>query len=299
VFDWSDLRYFLAVARTSSMGAAARSLRLDQSTVRRRLSTLEAALGHQLVEKHPGGYRLTRNGEQLLAHAEPVEAAAHAFARATAALDVEVLGHIRVASLVTVGHRILRSGFLDRFRTLHPGISVEMLLGQDVADLSRGEADVAIRGGGAGSGVLVGRKIAELPWAIYANRTFVERHGRPATAQDLSGFPTIEFIGGLEKLPAASWMKRHGAGTRIVARCDNIPSAQLAVRSGAGIAPLPAAHAGSDPELVDLFGPVRELDYPIYLLTHRDLRRTRPVGAFIDFCVRELKPVLSTGTLRS
>jgi len=299
MFDWNDLRHFLAVARTGSLSAAARSLRIDQSTVRRRLSALETALGHALVEKQSGGYRLTQQGQHLLPHAEPIDAAVQAFTRASFGLGADALGHLRVASLVTVGQRIIRSGFLDRFHALHPGITVEVLLGQEVVNLSTGEADIAIRGGGPAECALVGRKIAELPWAIYASRSFIARHGRPATQSDLHAFPVIEFVGGLAKLPAAGWMKQHATGARIAARCDNIPSAHLAVRSAAGIAPLPAVHAGADKELVDLFGPVRQLDYPIFVFTHKDLRKTRRVGAFIDFCIHELRPVLMTGTLRA
>jgi DNA-binding transcriptional LysR family regulator len=267
-------------------------MQVDQSTVRRRLSALEMALGHTLVEKQNGGYRLTQQGQQLFPHVEPVDAAAQAFMRASLALRADAMGHLRVASLVTVGQRIIRSGFLDRFRALYPGVTVEMLLGQHVVDLSSGEADIAIRGGRPAARALVGRKIAELPWAIYASRSFIARHGRPATERDLQAFPIIEFVGGLEKLPASGWMKQHATGARIAARCDNIPSAHLAVRSGAGIAPLPAVHARADEELVDLFGPVRQLDYPIYLFTHKDLSKTRRVRAFIDFCSHELIPGL-------
>jgi len=146
------------------MGAAALSLGVDQSTVQRRIAALEKSVGRPLVERRPGGYDLTAQGALLLVDAEQVEAAVDALQRRMAALDGAGQGHVRVASLVTVGQRIISSGFIERFHDLHPGITVEMLMGQRVADLARGEADVAIRGGGdGGSDALIGMKLVDLP----------------------------------------------------------------------------------------------------------------------------------------
>ena len=298
MFDWDDLRHFLAIARTGSMGAAARSLAVSQSTVQRRLAALEEELGRALVERSPRGYKLTPDGQRLLAHAEQVETAANAVQRQAASID-DVSGHVRVASLVTVGQRIMKSGLLDRFHARYPSITIEMVLGQGLVDLAKGEADIAIRGGGPASNALVGRKIAELPWGVYASRAFVERNGQPSTPADLERFGVIELVGEIEKLPAAHWMKQHASSARIVARCDNIPSAHLAVRSGAGIAMLPAVHASQDADLVCVLGPLAELNYPIYLFIHRDLRKVGRVRTFFEFCVRELKPVLVTGAMRA
>ena len=298
MFDWNDLRHFLAVARSGSLGAAARALDVSQSTVQRRLAALEKELGRALVMRAPLGYTLTSDGQRLLAQAEQVEAAAHAVQRNAASAD-ELSGQVRVASLVTIGQRILRSGLLERFQAKYPAIAIEMVLGQGLADLAKGEADIAIRGGGPASNALVGRKIAELPWGAYASRGFIERNGKPATAADLSRFGIIQLAGDIEKLPASRWMKQHAACARTVARCDNIPSAHLAVKSGIGIAMLPSVYASEDKDLVRVIGPLAELNYPIYLFVHRDLRNVGRVRAVFDFCVRELKPVLTTGTLRS
>ena len=298
MFDWNDLRHFLALARSGSMGAAARSIGVDQSTVQRRIAALEQAIARPLVERRPGGYGLTPQGELLLADAEQVEAAIDALQRRIRALDGSGQGYVRVASLVTVGQRIISSGFLERFHELHPGITVEMLMGQRVADLARGEADVAIRGGGAGSDALVGMKVADLPWALYASREFVARHGKPRCAGDLGRFGIIELTDELERVPAARWMQAHARGVPVTARCGNVPSAVLAVKAGAGIAALPAVHAASDDELVCVLGPLPELAYPMYLFAHKDLRRVPRISAFFEFCQRELKPVLLTGVMR-
>jgi DNA-binding transcriptional LysR family regulator len=174
-----------------------------------------------------------------------------------------------------------------------------MVMGQRALDLCKGEADIAIRGGGPGSETLVGRKIADLPWGIYASRAFVERHGRPKSAADIQRFSIVELIDELEKLPAAHWMSAHAPTAQVAARCGNVPSAHLAVRAGAGLAPLPVVYASEDKDLVCVVGPIPELDYPVYLLTHKALRSVPRIKLFYDFCVRELNPVLLTGMMRA
>jgi DNA-binding transcriptional LysR family regulator len=299
MLDWNDLRYFLAIARSGSLGTAAVALHVNPSTVQRRLRALEGALDCSLAERQPEGYRLTPHGEQLLAYAEQVENSVCAFQRQSEMLGKRVTGPVKLTSHVTVGQRIIKSGFLDRFHASHPGIKLELILDQRALNLSRGEADIAVRGGRLGDdAALVGRKIAEVPWGIYASGSFVERHGRPKTPADINSYSVIEMVDEIEALPAARWMKTNAPKAPVAARCSNIPSVHLAIKSGAGIAPLPAVYAAEDKALVCVLGPVPELNYPLFLLARRDLRRTPPVRAVFEFCVRELRPVLTRGELR-
>ena len=298
MFDWNDLQYFLAIARHGSIANAAKSLGVNQSTVQRRLRALERAMGCSLAERRAEGYRLTPVGEQLLAEAGQVGEAVDALQRRISALDLTATGQVKLTSHVTVGQRIIRSGFLDRFHARHPGIRIELIMEQRALDLGKGEADIALRGGGPGGGSLIGRKIADLPWAIFASADFVERHGRPATPADLGRFSVVELAGDIKALPAALWMKSHAPSAHIAASCTNIPSVHLAIKSGAGLAPLPAVYGAGDPELVRLLGPIPELDYPMFLFTHKDLRKLPRVSTVFEFCLRELKPVLLKGEMR-
>lgn len=298
MFDWNDLQYFLAIARRGSIANAAKTLRVNQSTVQRRLRALERTMGCSLAERRAEGYRLTPVGEQLLAEVEQVGAAVDALHRRISGLDLTPTGQVKVTSHVTVGQRIISSGFLDKFHAAHPGIRIELIMEQRVLDLGKGEADIALRGGGPAGGSLIGKKIADLPWAIFASAGFVERHGRPASPGNLDRFSVIEFAGDIKELPAALWMKAHAPNAPIAASCTNIPSVHLAVKSGAGLAPLPAVYAAEDPKLVRLLGPMPELDYPLFLFTHKDLRELPRVSIVFEFCMRELKPVLMTGEMR-
>jgi molybdate transport repressor ModE-like protein len=292
MFDWNDLRHFLAVARAGSMATAARTLGVNSSTVQRRIAALEKAIGRQLVERSPHGYALTAQGQALLSEAATVEDAMYTLHRRLAALDGSAQGRVRLTSLVTIGQRIIKSGLLERFQALHPGITVELVMEQRIADLAKGEADIAIRGGGAGSDTLVGLKIADLPWGVFASRAFVARYGRPSHVGDLGRFAIIELTDELESVPAARWMKAHSNPANVAARCGNIPGAVLAVKAGAGLAPLPSVHAAEDDDLVCILDASPAHSYPIYLFAHKDLRKVPRIDAVFRFCSRELKSVL-------
>ena len=297
MFDWNDLRYFLAVARENSTLAAAKALRVNQSTVQRRLTTLETQLGCALIERHPTGCRLTEIGEQLLPHAEIVEQAASSLQRHLASFDKGLRGIIRLTCSTAVAHRLMHSGVLDVFHTRYPGLTVELLMTERFLDLSKGQADVAIRGGEPGDQSLVGRRIANVPWAIYASRSYVARRGSPKNAEDMESHSIIEFIGEIADLKAARWLRSKAPGAIISGQSSNVPSVLLAVKSGIGIAPLPAPLADPDDQLLRVLGPIQELSYPTYLLAHRDLRKIPRISAFFEFCVSELGPVL-TGSER-
>jgi DNA-binding transcriptional LysR family regulator len=105
------------------------------------------------------------------------------------------------------------------------------------------------------------------------------------------------LVAELEDVPAVRWMRFRAGPARIAARCANVPSAHLAVKSGAGLAPLPTVYAATDPDLVNLLGPLRELNYPMFLVTHKDIRKRSGVNAFFDFCRQELKSVLLRGMM--
>jgi DNA-binding transcriptional LysR family regulator len=298
MFDWNDLRHFLAVAREGSTLAAAKVLRVNQSTVHRHLSALEKDLGCKLVERHPTGYRLTDLGKESRAHAERMDESAAALERHIASSAKGMTGCVRVSCSTAVGHRLMKSGLLDRFRERYPGLTVALIMTERLANLSKGEAEIAIRGGEPSDESLVGKKMADVPWGIYATRSYVERFGHPHTPGDLNRHRIIRFDESLANHKAARWLESNAPHATVCGESGNIPGILLAVKSGAGLAHLPAPVGDSDPELVCVLGPLQELSYPMYLLTHRDLRKAPRVSAFFDFCSKELGPVL-TGERRS
>jgi len=289
VFDWNALKYFLAFARKGSTLAAARVLGVSQSTVHRRLAELEKRLGRSLLERDLTGYRLTELGEELRPFAEQVEEAVAAFERHLISSDKAFTGTIRVTCPTTVADRLLRTPLIDAFHARYPGLRVELVMSDQFLDLSTGEADIAIRAGAPQDEALVGRTIAEAPWALYASRSYFEHHGRLECPQDIERHLVVAFDGVIADYPAARWLRSMAPHAPIAARSDSWPAVISAVKSGAGLAPMPVVLGDHEKGLVRVIDDIPELATKYYLLTHRDLHRTPRVRAFFDFVDAEIK----------
>src|SRR6266849_6793163 len=183
MFDWNDLRYFLAVARHGSTIAAGKALRLSQSTVHRRLAELEKRIGRKLVTRTPTGYRLTAFGKELRPYAERIEAVVGDFERRVTDVGRDRSGVIRVTCPELIMHRMMP--LIERFHARYPKLRVEFVMSDRYLDLAKGEADVAFRSGDTDD-ELFGRKIADSVWAVYASRAYIEHPGKPERIEDLS-----------------------------------------------------------------------------------------------------------------
>ncbi|BEP65271.1 LysR family transcriptional regulator (plasmid) [Variovorax sp. V213] len=296
MFDWNDLKYFLAVAHHHSTLAAGRALKVNQSTVQRRLAELERRLGRPLVQRHPTGYRLTEFGEALLPYAEGVAQAVAALERQLESVRLEAVGVIRVTCPEPLVYRITQTTLLDRFHARYPGLRVEFVMSDKYLDLMKGEADVALRSGDTEDNELVGRKIGDSLWAVYASRAYIERCGQPDRIEALAQHDLVGFDETMANHRAAKWLRDVAPGGRVVARNNSVLGLLYSVKAGVGIAPLPTAIADAEPELVRVLGPVPELARIWRLLTRADLRHTPRVAAFFDFMIEEidtLRPIIT------
>ncbi|WP_207485763.1 LysR family transcriptional regulator [Arenibaculum pallidiluteum] len=296
MFVWDDLKHLLAVAQHGSTLAAARVLGVNQSTVQRRLAELERQLGERLVERHPSGYRLTDLGKAMLPHAESIASAAAAFEQHLKEAQRAQAGTVRLTCPEPIAYRLTQSGLLDRFHARHPDLKVEFVLSDRYVDLSKGEADVALRSGDTDDGVLVGRKIADSIWAIYASHAYVAGHGAPSSIEELRTRSLIGFDETLTLHRISTWLREIAPHAEFVARTNSVLGLVSSAKAGVGIAPLPIALGDCEPDLIRVLGPVPELTRAWRLLTHPDQRNSRRVSAFFDFIISELdalKPILT------
>jgi DNA-binding transcriptional LysR family regulator len=298
-FDWDDLRHLLAVARHGSTLAAGRALGVDQSTVQRRLAELERRIGQALVQRLATGYRLTAFGQALLPHAEAVEQAVAALEQHLANAAADVSGVVRVTCPEPIVLRMTQCGLLERFSALHPALQVHFVMSDKTIDLMKGEADVALRSGATDDGVgsdLVGRKIGDSLWAVYASRSYLERHGRPVGLQDLAQHALVGLDDSMARHRTVAWLQQVAPNTPLAARSNSVLGLIYSAKAGVGVAPLPMALGDAEPDLVRLMGPVPELTRVWRVLTTPELRRTPRVSAFFDFIVSEidaLRPILT------
>lgn len=295
MFDWNDLRYFLAVARGGSTLAAARALGVDATTVQRRLAELERRLGRPLFARDGRGSRLTEFGTTMLARAEQVGDAIQGFERQALALRDAASGIVRVTCPEPLAARLQGSPLIENFHARHPQVRVEFVLSDRYLDLMKGEADIALRSGDTDDDALVGRKIGDSHWGVYGSRRYLAQHGRPASVDELPNFELVGFDDSLAHHRASVWLKRIAPRTRLATRNNSVLGLVNSARAGMGLAPLPLPIGDAEPELERVLGPIEELTRIWRILTTPELRHVPRVAAFFDYVVEEvdsLKPIL-------
>lgn len=282
MFDWNDLRFLLAVSRSGSTLAAARELCVNQTTVARRIDALERALGLQLFERRPEGYRLTASGAKTLALAQRVETAAGALGEAAAAWRRDISGLVRVTTTELIAMGIV-APLISQLRLSHPRLQIELVADDRRLDLRSGEVDVALRLSEPEplAGV-VGRHIGDSNWGIFCSRGYCERHGVPRIREDLNRHSIVGGTGGLASLPALLWLAGLAPAASIAVRCNSVPNMIAAVRSGVGVGALPFFAVGGDRTFVRCLSPEFERSTPIWLLYRESLRNTPHVRVFLD-----------------
>jgi len=282
MFDWNDLRAFLAVARDGSTLAASRALGVNQTTVARRLEALEHALGLKLFERGRAGSRLTEAGEVLRAEAERVERAAEGFATQAQAYRRGLAGSIRVTTNEIMANTMTPG--LAEFRNLYPGIGIELMITDQVLDLAKGEADIAVRGAQAlPDSDLIARRIGQVTWSLYCSRDYAARRGVPSAPEELRGHALIGGDASLDRMHGMRWMFAHAPDAEVPCRSSTMTNMILAAKTGLGIAPLPCLTADVEEDLIQCFPPPRELTSTTWIVTRPDLKDVPRVRAFIDF----------------
>lgn len=282
--EWDDLKYFLAVARSGSLSDAARALKTSISTVGRRIGALEAKTGVQLFDRKASGYSLTEHGEAIRPKAEEVEEAVVSLERAALGRNKNPAGTVRVAASDDIATHVIGPQ-LGRFRSRFPKLSLEIIAQMDLANLARGEADIALRGVRPARGNYVIRRVGDWPFGVYAARRYAEARGLKPGLDDLSSVEIITWTKEWAHLRGGPWFAEYARGAAVTLASDSRRVHQAACKAGLGVAILPCVVADQDPDLVCLLPPARVLSLPLWLVVHRDLVRAPRVRAVMDFLV--------------
>lgn len=266
--DWNDLRTVLAVARAGSLNGAARELALRHSTVFRRIEEAEARIGARLFDRSRTGWRANLQGEAVAAAAAEMEAAALAAERAISGADARMEGVIRLATSEMLAGYLLPS-LLQRFLAGHPGIEIEADVSNRAVDLTRREADLALRATDRPPESMVGRQVAELRYAIYAARALLPRRGGQPVLQDL---PWIGFDDRIAYTGIAQWFSQALPQVRPRMKSDSLPAMLMAAAAGLGAVALPMFAAAQEPRLLRITPPIEGQSMGLWLLHHPDVR---------------------------
>jgi DNA-binding transcriptional LysR family regulator len=279
-FAWDDLRFVLAIARSGNLAAAAQALGVNHSTMFRRLNAVEKALGSKLFERLATGYRPTESGLRLIETAERMETEALALDRDLTGRDTRLSGQLRVTCSETLGFKILTTE-IARFNTLHPGIGIDLSVDNRVIDLSRREADVALRATRPSEGDLFGRKIADIGWGLFASTAYVKTHGAPKRVEDLTRHTIIGWSQSAPPTRAAGWLAKHVPPSAIGFRSSTILNQYVAAADGLGVALLPVYLPAGDRRVTRLLA-LKDLTTEMWIVTHRSLKDTARVRAFME-----------------
>jgi DNA-binding transcriptional LysR family regulator len=281
--DWENLRFFLELSRVGSLSEAARQLRVDHSTVARRVAALEGEIGFKLFDRAPRGYALTARGAAFVAPAERIEAEVFALSRRAAGEAPDLEGTVRVTTIESFASKIIAPA-LPAFHERYPGIVIELLSEIRTLSLTRREADLALRIGGPPEGALVARRLGKLAYGVYGSRAYIKQRGGRNSLEPY-GEKVIAYDDALSHLPQEKWLAQLLPGRRTVFRANSLNSLIAVTQAGLGLAVLPRFLGDVDPALarLDLSPPPPARD--IWMIVHSDLRRSPRVRAVLDFVV--------------
>jgi DNA-binding transcriptional LysR family regulator len=231
--EWGDFKIVLALGRAGSVAAAARLLEIDSSTVSRRLTAIEDALGATLLIRGGREFCFTAEGRDAFAAAEAIEAAVTSATAAIHAGRNTLDGVVRISCVSTITNLLLP--FSDFVSAHHPQLSVQFIPTNRSVDLAKGEADIAIRNVKPTEGDLIARRGFELGLAVYAVRSYLEQHGTPRTHDELRGHRLVQYNERMLHLPWFAWIEQFADPQMPATRVESTESASFLVASGGGI----------------------------------------------------------------
>lgn len=287
-FDWNQARAFLATAEEGSLSAAARALGQTQPTLGRQVSALEQSLGVALFERIGRKLALTQTGLDLLDHFRAMGDAASKISLTASGQSQEIAGRVSITatSLVATYHL---PPIMAKLRQRAPGIEVELNASNDVRDLMRREADIAIRHVRPDQPNLIAKLVDEARAYLYASKTFLDKAGRPNTPRELADF---DFVG-VDPNSTRVVTELNARGIPISAENLKMMTASGTVllelvRAGIGISVLPHDICRTMPDMEIVLPDLDPIFFPVWLVTHRELHTSRRIRVVFDLLAEEL-----------
>ena len=285
-FNWNDLRFFLALARAGTAAAAARQLRVDHNTIRRRVAALEEDLSTLLFDSRDEGYALTEAGEQLLILAEGIEGSVAQAHSAISGQDMAISGTVRLGVPDGLGTLFIAPR-LAKLRALHPALGIELIVTSGGFNLSKREADMAIFIDRPKHGRMQIKKISDVTMRLYASKAYLSKAPPIRQIEDLSD---QDFVSGMDGLDfGASLNDRFELSAAIAPRvkCTSSVAVLKAAAGGAGLCLLSRFIAETEAALVPVLPDEVSIEREIWLAFHSDLKELGRIRVIADFLIRE------------
>jgi DNA-binding transcriptional LysR family regulator len=279
--DWNQLKAFLETAETGSLSAAARKLGLTQPTLSRQVAAIEQRMGVTLFERVGKSMVLTTTGLDLLEHARAMGTAAEALGLAATGRSQAVGGVVSVTASDAVAAYLLPP-LVKQLREEEPGIAIEVVPSNALSDLLRREADIAIRHVQPEQPELIARLIREATAHFYASEDWVKTHGHPRSAEDATHLP---FVGSDRQGRYLAYLRAHGLPvneSNFSCYVDHTVAHWALVQQGLGIGAMMEEIAHDTPGVVRVLDDLPPIRFPVWLVTHRELRTSRRIRVVFE-----------------
>lgn len=287
-FDWNRARAFLVTAEEGSLSAAARALGMAQPTLGRQVRAFEEEVGVLLFERIGNGLKLTSNGLELVEHVRAMGEAAERVSLTASGQSQQVEGLVCITATEVTAAFVLPP-IVAKLRAAEPGITVEVVATNNVSDLRRREADIAIRAGRPTDPDLIARKLRGHSLSLYASESYLEQIGNPQTSDELLraeflGFEQSEqYIDGLNQL-----------GLKVTSQhfpiiCSNHIVQWQMVKQGVGVGVMLSQVADAEPGVQQAAPWLPAFEIEVWLVAHRELNTSRRVRLVFDFLAKELE----------
>ncbi|MDV7338924.1 LysR family transcriptional regulator [Terasakiella sp. A23] len=286
-FDWNQVRAFLASAEEASFSAAAKALNLTQPTVGRQVASLEDHLNVTLFERVGRNLRLTEAGMELLEHVQAMGEAANRVSLAASGQSQSVEGTVRITATDVLAVFLLPNA-MRKIRKLYPGITIEMVISNDIQDLQRREADIAIRHGRPSQPNLIAKMIRETDASLYASPDYLEKVGYPKTVDAVNKADFVGFGKSDELIKILTSFGFSLGPDNFKLTSANSLFAWEMVRKGLGIGLMSTDVAKLCPEVQRVLTDHTPMTFPIWLVTHRELHTSRKIRLIFDLLAEEL-----------
>jgi DNA-binding transcriptional LysR family regulator len=294
--DWDDLKVFLHAARGGSLGSAAKRLRVDQSTVSRRIAHLECTIGMALFERLPSGLRVNEAGERLLCHAERIESAVIAM-REDLQGGSRMAGRVRLATMEGIASLYLASRF-SRLRQQYPDLTIELLTSPQTVSVNRREADLFLSFFMPTGLGMVSEKLGCFQLGLYGSRSYFDREGMPESPADLTRHSFVTYIDDLIQLNSVRWLDDVIKNPTVCFHSNSMIAQMNAAAGGLGLVLLPSFATDGRDDLVPVLHDRLSTSRELWINVHNDLQfvpRIRAVSGFLK-AMFKADPIMQADT---
>lgn len=271
MFDWNDLVFFLELARQGRLAPVARRLKVDHTTVSRRIAELEKDLSVKLFDRNRDGFVLTERGHRLFDIAERIEQDAASVEPAMGADNATAAGRVRLVTMEGIGAFFLAPRFAE-LAVQNPGITVELVTERHLISLTKREADIFISFVHPTGAKLAVKKLGAFRLALFASRSYLDQRGMPKDRAELATHAFVDYVEDLIAIQPVHWLLDVLDPANVAFRSSSMHAQQQAVAAGAGIGLLPLFSAKSDPTLIPVLPEQVKVYRDVFHTVHEDLQ---------------------------